>query len=228
MAFASIFFERNWPVAKYHSRRAIECDPNIATSHGPYAFYLTAAGRHEEAIGEITRSIELDPVSALVLENAAYHYYMARRFDEALDYCQRSLALDPNFAWSHLIVGMIDIQRGLFDKAISVLEKLTAFDLYSDGFLGYACGASGRYDRAQQILCKLEEKLERGEGSAYSSALTHLGMDEHKEALDCLEIACKEHPSFILMAWLKPDPIWDPIRSNRRFNDLVKGMNFPE
>ena len=228
LGLASIFFEQNWPVAKYHGLRAIECDPNFSPFRQVYAFYLSAVGRHDEALKEINRAVEMDPCSALALENAAFHYYLARRYEEALDYCARSLALVPDFAWTHLVAGMIHIQQGMLDKAVSGIEPLRSFGFYSEGYLGCACGLSGREDRARQILLSLQALVETGERSAFSLALVHLGLGQHMEALEFLEHAQRERPAFILAAWAKADPIWDPVRPDPRFQDVVRKMNLAD
>ena len=95
-------------------------------------------------------------------------------------------------------------------------------------FLGYAYGASGRSDQARRILHELEENLNRGEGSAYSVALVYLGLGDKSAALENLEKIAEESPAYLWAAWLKPDPIWDPLRDDPRFQDLLRRMNFPD
>jgi len=224
LACLAMFFERDWSLVEFHSKRAVASDPNSAEFRLPYVHFLSAAARHDEALTAVERAIQVDPVSALACENAGYHYYLARKFDKALEYCERSLALDPNFDLAHDIVGMIYIQKGMLAEALIELSK-TPF--YPE-FLGYAYGASGRTDDARRILAKLLENQSRGEGSAYRAALVYLGLGESNAALENLEMIIEESPAYLWTAFLKPDPLWDPLRSDPRFKDLLARMNLPE
>ena len=228
LAVCSIFYERDWSAALLHCKRAFEVEPSAAENHQTYAYYLSAAGRHKEAMSEIERAVELDPISPLILVNAAWVYYLARDFDTARQYCDRCLTLDSNFPWAHVIMGRLEIQRGRLDEAISAL-KTSKIRIVSDAYLGFAYGASQRHERAREILSDLEKACKTGLGSAYFLALVHLGLGENDQALSCLEVADKERPAAtVLTTWWRPDPMWDPLRSDPRFQDLVRGMNFPE
>ena len=89
--------------------------------------------------------------------------------------------------------------------------------------------AAGDRARAREILTALEVNSESGVCSAYYPALVRLGLGEHDQALAWLEAVEKERPAnVILTAWLKPEPIWDPLRSDPRFQALLRRMNFPQ
>ncbi len=226
LAVCAVFHERDWSAALLHCKRAFELEPNVAMNHEAYAFYLSAAGRLEEALSEIARAVELDPVSPLILENAAWHFYLAKDFEKARDYCERSLALNPDFGWTHVISGLLHCHGGRLDDAISEFEK-AGVPIMADAYLGFACGVSGRHERAREVIRNLEKRRSRGSVSAYYFALVHLGLGENDQALTWLEAAEEERPAeTVLTAWLKPDPIWDPLRHDPRFQDLVRRMNF--
>jgi len=56
--------DRDWATAEAEFRRALELNPNSATSHEKYAFFLVRTGHPRQALAEIQRSVDLDPVSA--------------------------------------------------------------------------------------------------------------------------------------------------------------------
>ena len=140
LATSAIFHERDWPSAAAHSKKALELGPGAGANREPHAFYLSAGGRHSEALREIEYALEVDPLSPLTLQNAAYHSYLARDFEKARRYCERCLALDPNFAWGHMIAGMVHCQSGSFDEAIATFEHAAPLGAVSNAYLGFVCG----------------------------------------------------------------------------------------
>lgn len=189
-------------------------------NHQAHAFYLSAAARHQEALSEIERALELDRVSHLVLENAGWHFYMARDFERARDYTERSLALNPEFGWTHRISGLLHFQSGSVDAAITAFET-AGIPALAEAYVGFACGVSLRHQRACEVLHDLPRRRAGGSLSACYCALVHVGLGENDQALTSLEAAEAERPAeTILTAWLKADPIWDPIRDDPRFQDL--------
>ena len=225
LALVTIFHERNWPDALFHCKKALESDPNGWWAHNCYALYLSAAGRHDEAIVEIERAIALDPVSPLKLENAAAHYYWAGRYGQALEHCERCFSIDPDFSWAHLFVGLVEIQNGRLDNAIASFEKGR---FPAKGFLGYALGASGETDRAREILESIEPGIESQTDSQYTAALVHFGLGDVERCFDSLEESTKENPVITLMsAWMNVDPFWDPLRDHARFQTVLSRMSFP-
>jgi tetratricopeptide (TPR) repeat protein len=219
------WFELNWAAAERQLERGVEVDPNSALAHADYAHYLTVVGRHEQAIQEVKRAIELDPVSPLMYQNAAFHFYCARRFDEALDYSQRALELNPDFSHAYWVIGLTYLQMGLYDEAIAAFANGDAALIAP--LLGHAYGRAGRSAEAKQILRELEKQHKRGLASAGDLALIHLGLGEHEETLRYLEAALDEFSvSYVhgtrAPAYLKADPIYDPVRSDPRFAALLE------
>ena len=158
-------------------------------------------------------------------ENAASHFYYARRFDEALEYTQRALELNSDYSHAHWMAGQIYVQMGLYEEAIAAFANGDAALVAP--LLGHAYGQAGRRVEAQQILQELEKQQNRDHVSAGDLALIHLGLGEHEEALRYLEAALDESSVSSVTgtrvpAYLKVDPIWDPIRSDPRFAALLE------
>ncbi len=229
LATSAIFHERDWTAAAFHAKKALEYGGNAGAYHEPWALYLSAAGRTAEATREIAYGVTLDPLSPLTLENAAYHFYLARDFDAAHDYCSRCLAIDPSFAWGHMIAGMIAYQRGRFDVASAAFERAhDALGAVAAAYLGLARGAAGDHECARDVLRDLEARRGSGPWSAYWPALVCLGTGDWDGVLAWLEVVVDERPADeLLTAWLQPEPIWDPLRSDPRFQALLQRMNFP-
>ena len=54
----------------------------------------------------------------------------------------------------------------------------------------------------------------------------YIGLDENDEAIDWLERGFRVRDGDMVV--LKTLPVWDPLRSDPRFQDLLRRMNFPD
>jgi serine/threonine protein kinase/Tfp pilus assembly protein PilF len=225
LAACSVFHHHDWVAALRHCQEAFELEHSVAMNHQAYAYYLSTAGRHEEALIEVGRAVDLDPVSPLVLENAAWQCYLARDVDRARGYCQRSLALNPNFGWTHVVSGLLHCLNERLDDAIAEFQR-SGLPVMAEAYLGFALGRSGQHERARRTLRDLEARRSDESVSAYYLALVHFGLGETDLALHWLEATDQERPAeTILTAWMKVDPLWDPLRPDPRFRAIMRRMN---
>ncbi len=223
VSFIYNMYEWNWKAAEDHIKFAVELDPNNAEAHRFYAWHLTFQGRHEKAIIEIKKSIELDPLVPLSYQNASAHYYFARKYDTAIEYGERALKLNPNFEVVNINLGMAYIQKGMINKAIDVLEKMTSYPGISETYLGYSYGKIGKTEDAKRMLDELKTYWKSGFVSASGLAIVHLGLGDREEAVNLLESSLYEKPAFSWhTAFIKVDPIWDSLRNEPRFNVVMK------
>jgi tetratricopeptide (TPR) repeat protein len=208
--------------AKLAYERAVELAPSSAVAHDFYGImYLSPMGRHEEAIGELRRAVELDPVSVLSLIDLGWVYYMAHQYDPAIEYLQR--ALDLGALSEHRGLGEIYVQKGVYDKAIAHMQKFVDFadSDYSWGYLGYAYGMAGQRDKALQILGTLQDRAKRQHVVAYAFAPLYVGLGENDKAIYALWKDYEEDATPFLL-WLKVFPVFDPLRSDPRFIELLR------
>ena len=98
-------YDWDWAAAERQFREAIQLNPNYANAHHWYADYLSAVGRHHEAIAESKRALELDPLSPIINAWLGWRYYFARQFDQAIAQYLRTLEIDENFVPAHLVLG---------------------------------------------------------------------------------------------------------------------------
>ncbi len=82
-------YDWDWAGAEEEFKRGIALNPNYATGHHWYADYLSAMGRHKEAIAEIERAQELDPLSFMIDTAVGNLFFFARRYDEAAVQCAK-------------------------------------------------------------------------------------------------------------------------------------------
>jgi len=231
LALVQFWFDWDWTAAELSFQRAIELDPTYATAQQWYCWFLVAMARHEESIAAGTRALELDPLTPAANMALGKSYFFARRFDESIRHCQHMLELDPNFIPARFFLGQAYEQKGMYEAALSHYHR--AVDLTGSFHLGRAIiahtqAAAGARDQAVQILNTLVELSRQGNGypPAYGIALIHLGLDDKSQALDWLEKAFEER--FIWLAYLDVDPVFDDLRQDFRFKQLLKRMQFPQ
>jgi tetratricopeptide (TPR) repeat protein len=135
-----------------------------------------------------------------------------------------AIDLDPGFN-PHFYRGWIYREKGMFDEAIAEFSKVNDKNLASQAHLGNAYGRAGKVTEARDCLRKLKEVFRKDNVGAYGIALVHAGLGEKDQAFEWLDKAYED--TDIGMTYLRIDPALDPLRSDPRFQDLVRRMNFP-
>jgi eukaryotic-like serine/threonine-protein kinase len=215
--------EWDWGGAAKEFERSIELNPGYATARHWYAFYLTALGRLDEAIREGQRAQELDPLSVIINRDLGLIYYYARKPDRAIEQYCKSLELDPNFALTHQALGRAYLLKGMREDALAALRLAAALSSDSVAMcaaLAHALAETGSVVEARKILADLIERSRRSYVSPTNIAVVYAGLGENDEAMECLEKALAEHNAGLMM--LKVHPVFDPLRSDPRYQDLLR------
>jgi TolB-like protein/Tfp pilus assembly protein PilF len=223
LANTAMTLDWDWATAEAQFRRALELNPNSATDREKYAFYLVRTGHLREALAEVERSVDLDPVSGSTFHAEGFIYYFSRQYDQALAVTRTVRGLKINLPdWSFLL-GDIYAGKGMFQESIN--EFIKAGDgPYSLGHLGNAYARAGQTDAARKSISQLEEQVRRDGVGRYEIALVYAGLGEKREAFRWLEDSYRAHD--VGLVYLKVDPCLDPLRSDPRFDDLMKRIGF--
>jgi tetratricopeptide (TPR) repeat protein len=223
-------YDFDWTGAEREFKRAIEINPNYAPAHEYYGWYLTAVGRINEAVAEGRRAEELDPLSTEMSALTAWWLYFGRRYDDAATQLKKCLDLDPNYPICLWELGQVYEEQGRYTDALATEAKILKMDpgwswVVADS--GRAYVRSGNRAQAQRALDELlaRSNSKSGHVSKYSVAGLYAALSDKKHALDLLE-QCFAERSFFL-DFVKSDPKMDSLRSEPRFQDLVRRMNFP-
>jgi len=221
-----IEYDWDWSASEEEYKRAIELNPNYATAHHWYADYLAWVGRHNESLVEIERARQLDPLSLIINTVVAISLSYARRYDEAIEQFHRTLEIDSNFAVAHLYLADAYAQTSHFPEAIAEAQKAVSLSGAAPVFvadLARVYAVAGNRAAANRLL---KDVLRRSYVPKYHVAMVHIALGKHQEALDWLDKAAEDRsPQLVL---LKVDPGLDPLRSDPRFQDLLRRMNFAE
>lgn len=218
-----------WPEAEKHLRRAIDLNPNYATAHYWFSEYLSRMMRHEEAISAAQRAQDLDPVSLDANMHVGAALYRARQYDRAVEQSQRTLELDPDFIDAHVLLGLNLVQKKIYGEAISEFQKARALSGNSPeilGLIGYGYGMAGMKRETQEALKELDNLSRQNRYVSSSSKMwVYIGLGEKDRAFEWLERAYEERSWFLGL--LAADPLFDPLRSDPRYADLLRRMNLP-
>ena len=221
-------YDWDWLGAEKEFKRAIELNPGYATAHQWYAECLSVMGRHDEAIAEAKRAQELDPLSLIINAVGGRVLFYARRYDEAIAQCRRTLDLNAGFYPAHLFLGWALEQEKLYEQAISEYQKAIAPvqgnpRLAATLARGYA--VAGKRTEALETISQVRELSKQSYVSSYVTAQAYAALGDTDLAFQWLEKAYQERDS--KLAWLKVEPGFDSLRSDPRFQNLLRRMNFP-
>jgi TolB-like protein/DNA-binding winged helix-turn-helix (wHTH) protein/Flp pilus assembly protein TadD len=221
-------YERDWSAAEQDFQRAIMLNPNDANAHHGYAEHLTNVGRAEGAISEMERARELDPLSLPINATLGRTYRDARRNKEADVQCRKALELDPDSAMGHWCLGVTSVAEKRYTEAVAEMQRantLGAAPLYTWG-LGYAYAVSGDRIRAKDIIESLKKRPGNAYMPAYYIASVYGALDEKDLAFTWLQRAYAQRDPQI--TYLLLDPFMDPLRSDPRYDALVRRVGFPQ
>jgi TolB-like protein/DNA-binding winged helix-turn-helix (wHTH) protein/Tfp pilus assembly protein PilF len=225
LALVEFYYDWDWTRSEQEFRRAIELNPNYATAHQWYSYYLSAMGRFPEALEEARHAQQIDPLSLSINTTLAGRYRDMGQYAQTIDLSRRTLEMDPNFAPAHIALGAAYEEQGVWPQAVSEYQK--AVDL-SHGSppalasLGYAYGLSGNQNEARKVIASLQEASKRHYVSAFDMAVVFASIGDRDSAFGWLEKAYSERES--QMAFLNVTRRLDRLRSDPRFAELLQRM----
>jgi serine/threonine-protein kinase len=223
LGIVHFLYDWDWSGAERGFTRALEINPSYSDAHQTYGGYLSAMGRHDEALAEVRRAQELDPLSLEKKLSIGETLFHQRRYDQAIEQYQRVLEMDPNSGFTHWAIGNVYLQKKRYEEAVAEYQK--AIPLSGDSpdepaSLGCAYALSGKTREAQQVLAELKERAKRTYISPTVIAFIHISLGEKDQAFALLDKAY-EGRDFILVT-LKTEPMFDSLRSDPRFAGLLR------
>jgi serine/threonine-protein kinase len=228
LAWSLFIYGWNWAEAGREFRRAIELDPSYATARQWYAFWLAAQGRHDEARHEVLRAAELDPSSVSVRRTVGFAYYYARRYGEAQRHLERAVAMNPTSDETYRLIALTHAMQEEWPEAERAAREAmlaSGGGTYNRATLGYVLARSGRRGEAEQQLAEMLARAEGGYVSPVAFATICLGLEDWDQALEWTERAYDDRRGWL--AYLRVNPILDPLRGRARFEALVRRMKLP-
>ena len=228
LGYVSFTYDGDWPAAGKHFEQALALNPAYSRAHTFYPFYLSSLGRSEEALEVARRALDFDPASPAVSHSLAVQLYFARQFDQAIDQAHNTLEMDANFAISYAVLGEVYLSKGMYREGLLALGKYSALSRSSAtslALLGYSHARLGERSQALRMIEELKAASKESFVPALFVALVYAGLEDKDQAFTWLEKAYEER--FNRLAYLKVEALWDPLRSDPRFADLIRRVGIP-
>ena len=229
LGWASFTYDWDWPAATSHFEQARALNAAAVDNHPSYQFYLTVAGRSDEAIRVGKQALARDPVSAALDHVLSVQLTLAKRNDEALAECRRTIELDPGFAVAYEVMAAIFATKGEYAEALRQAEKaeaLNPFNDYSAALVGFLHAHLGDRQEALRVAKRLEAKAKQRYTPAISIALVYAGLGDRDRAFQWLDKAYDERSN--RLAYLGREPVWADLRSDPRFAALLARIGLPK
>jgi TolB-like protein/DNA-binding winged helix-turn-helix (wHTH) protein/Tfp pilus assembly protein PilF len=214
-------YDWDWTRAEKEYLRAIELNPNYATAHHWYAEYLSLQGRFDEAFAESERARQLDPLSLIISADNGEILYYSRQYDRAIVKLRGVQEMEPKFPRGHIITAPY-VEKGQYDEALSDIQTWEESEdsSWKLAWLVYVYGRSGQSEKAQRSLVSLQRLYRTLKLGPDPMVWAYLGVGDRDKAFVWLEKAYVTHSN--LITTLKVEPGFDSLRSDGRFQDLMR------
>ena len=232
LAFVTFNFDWEMASAKKLFEKSFEMNPNYPTAHHWYGAYLSALGRHDEAIAEARKALELDPLSLPINHFVAYLQLMARRPDDAMTQFRKTLELNPGHPLVHHNMGTAFEYQGRYEEAVEEFLRGNVFVSQSEGDVNELrrafkdAGWKGFLQKHQALCLAQWERDGPWHGNAYYIASNYARLGDRENALDWLERTCEMRSG--LLIWLSVHFHFDVLRQDPRFTDLLRRVGLAE
>jgi serine/threonine-protein kinase len=221
-------YDRDFVGAERGFKRALELNPNYSTAHHWYAIYLSTIGRQGEALAEIRRAQELDPLSLSINMWHGHILSAAGQMDQALEQLRMTVDLDPSFIQARYRLGMTYEEKGMYDEAIAEFKQVVN---RTDGkpigiaALAHAYAITGKRAEARNNLDELMKLSRDRYVSPVQLAAIYAALGDKDKAFAWLDKAEKDRDLNVVR--IKLEPRFVSLRSDQRFDDLVRRIGIP-
>jgi tetratricopeptide (TPR) repeat protein len=219
----------DWAGSEREFRRALELNPNYANAHQWYALLLLILGRKEEALSQIELARELEPLSTIVLRNYFSVVQYRREYERLPALAERIASLGESQLANLWTRAVAYSRTGNSDKLIEMVEadqqarqdKSTVIIVAVYQALAYT--RTGQLDKAREVVAFLKQEAKVNSEPAYRLATIYAELGRRDEAIALLERCYGARDDRLV--WLKVEPFFDSLRSDPRFQDLLRRMN---
>jgi tetratricopeptide (TPR) repeat protein len=234
LASIKTWAEWDWAGAEPEWRRALEIDPNAAGAHRSFAHFLAITGRIDEAIPHSERALELDPFNAMHHGFYAVVLEGARRYDDAIAAARTALSMQPNMPVAAGAMQCALLSLGKREEHLDFQRSWFADDPELVGALEQGLADAGYEGAMRRVGDILAARYEKSGGVSAPGTVPHhpwailyqyLYAGDYDLAMDWLEKAFEvRDPN---QPYIALCPTFDPVRSDPRFQDLLRRMNLP-
>jgi len=228
-ARAKFLFELdwNWPEAEREFRRAIELNPNDTDAHHQYSHLLMALGREAESRQQAEIMLALDPLAPASRNHLGWLEYSLGHFDAAIAEERKAIALDPSYSESFRQIADIAVARRRWPAVRAANDEQRKAGGAVDPELAHLTDAaeSGRTEEVSATLRRMLSPADPFPTGWTNAAAWTEAIGQHDQAFALLDSAYVHH-EYRLM-FLKTDPAFNDLRTDRRYAALRRRMKLP-
>jgi TolB-like protein/Flp pilus assembly protein TadD len=212
----------DWPGAQADFEKALQLDAGDSTTERRYGSLMAALGRVPEAISAAKKAIDEDPLSNAAWGNLGVYYNGLGQYTEARKALKRALDINPDSVYAHWNLGLTELVEGHAEKALAAFPESNATAFHQAG-LAMAQHSLRQTAQSQAALDALLATMT--ERWAYQIAEVYAWRGERDQAFDWLQRAYTQHDGGLIQ--IKYDPLLKSVRSDSRYEALLRQMNLP-
>jgi TolB-like protein/Flp pilus assembly protein TadD len=228
LALVNHHYHWKWREAETGYEQAIELNPDRADTHLWYSWMLLALGKRDAAFDEIEQTMsivqETDPHRLVTVHTTrAAAYYFGREYQRAIEECQKAEQLDPEYFMLHFIAGRAHMRLNEYAQAIAHLKQArteTGEMPLMGAALGLAYAVSGQKAETLKLAQEFQLAAEKRYIPPTYFGMLFAGLGEKDKAMAWLEKAFEERADGL--TWLNVEPMLDEVRSDPRFQSLIR------
>jgi tetratricopeptide (TPR) repeat protein len=228
LAWIAFIYEWRWNEAEELFKEALALKPLYATAYHWYAHYLVAMQYRHEAVTMIKQAEKLAITSPIIGTGVGIVYYFCQEYEKAIKQYEKTIEDEPSYPRARFELGRALEQLRDYKQAIAEFQTILTSSPDSPrviAALGHAYALSGEEDKAREMLQQLEQLSKQRYVSPGEFARIYIGLNEKEQVLDWLYKALDDRSSWL--PYLKVEPMFDSLRSEPRFQDLVRKVGLP-
>jgi tetratricopeptide (TPR) repeat protein len=219
----------NWSAAESEFKRALDLNPNYASAHQWYSINLRIVGRYKEALAEARKALALDPLSPIMSMNVGDRLAAMGEYDLAVEYLLKALAIEPNFVPALRSLAGAYVEKSMYDEAMEAVRTLGSIAPWQTRSKVYAAEVYARLGNKEEARRILQDNMQEFIAESVPPieiASVHAALGQKDRAFEWLDKEYELHGSGI--AYLKAYPVFDSLRSDTRFHDLLRKVGLGE
>jgi tetratricopeptide (TPR) repeat protein len=221
----------DWEGAEPEYQRALAINPNLTDAMNYYVGLLNRQKRFAESLPLAQRVAELDPLSPQSSQLLGNVFHYSRQYDRALAEYRKTLELNPSSAFTsgaRISIGRVLLLQQRYQEALAELRQAVALNRTDANlaWLAYGCGAAGQKNEARALLRELQAAARQHWVSPIYFVRTYLGLGEYEQAFVWLKKAYEERSDHLIH--LGVEPLYDPVRNDPRFVEILRGVGLPQ
>ena len=232
--FLQMFHYWDWNGAQASFQRALELAPNSSKTHHWYGVFLSIQGKLDEAFVEMQKALELDPTALVIMTDIGELYYFKHDYKRAESELLKVLELDPNFLNARQNLIRVRYKKGasyfVEDAAMTVflmnLRKNEAHNVHDPVEIRSALDRNDEKTLKEMILRGAEVATKSNPSAHLALARYYLILGDTEKSLSSLERALEA--KVFVIPLVNVDPIFDLVRNEPRFKEVIRRMNLAQ